>query len=54
VIGTGAHGGLSVMKDVELEARRHKVELVVLPTSLAIQLLKKSPEKTNAILHVTC
>jgi len=54
VVGTGANGALSVMKDVKLEAKRRNVELVIVPTAEAIQMLKKSPEKTNAILHVTC
>ncbi len=54
VIGTGAHGKLPVMDEVRREAERLKVELVVLPTAEAIELLKKQPEATNAILHVTC
>jgi hypothetical protein len=31
-----------------------KIELLVLPTTKAIAALKKSPDETNAILHVTC
>jgi hypothetical protein len=54
VIGTGAYGRLPVMKEVESEAKRRKVELVVLRTSQAIDVLNKNPEATNAILHVTC
>jgi hypothetical protein len=54
VIGTGAYGRLPVMKEVKREAERRKVELVVLPTSQAINVLNKNPEATNAILHVTC
>ena len=54
VIGTGAYGSLPVMEEVKREARRHHVELVVLPTSEAIERLCKDPEDTNAILHVTC
>jgi hypothetical protein len=54
VIGTGAYGRLPVMKEVEREAERRKVKLVVLPTSQAIGVLNKNPEATNAILHVTC
>jgi len=42
------------MNEVKREAERRKVELVVLPTSQAIDVLNKSPEATNAILHVTC
>jgi hypothetical protein len=54
VIGTGAHGALPVMKEVEREADRRGIELVALPTHEAIGLLSQSPKKTNAILHVTC
>ena len=53
VIGTGS-GALPVMQEVRLEARRRKVELLVLPTEQAIDLLKKEPAETNAVLHVTC
>jgi hypothetical protein len=54
IIGTGAYGRLPVMKEVEREAKRRKIKLIVLPTSEAIRVLKKKPEATNAILHVTC
>ena len=54
IVGTGAYGRLPVMKEVKREAKRRKVELVVLPTSQAIDVLKENPEATNAILHVTC
>ena len=54
VIGTGAYGSLPVMKEVKREAKRHKVKLLVLPTVDAIEVLKKDPKGTNAILHVTC
>ena len=53
VIGTGT-GALPVMKEVKREAKRHKIKLVVLPTAKAIEALKKEPDKTNAVLHVTC
>jgi hypothetical protein len=53
VIGTGC-GALPVMQEVKLEAIRRKIELLVLPTKRAIELLKKEPAETNAILHVTC
>jgi hypothetical protein len=43
-----------VMDGVKKEARRRKIELLILPTSEAIEVLKKNPEGTNAILHVTC
>ena len=54
IIGTGAYGRLPVMNAVKREAERRKVELVVLPTSQAIDMLNEDPEATNAILHVTC
>jgi hypothetical protein len=54
VIGTGAHGNLPVMDDVQREAGRRKVELVVLPTSKAIEILQSELKSTNAILHVAC
>jgi hypothetical protein len=54
VIGTGAYGSLPVMNEVKHEAERRKVELLILPTREAIEVLKKDPEDTNAILHVTC
>src|SRR6266851_5376509 len=53
VIGTGT-GALPVMDEVKEEAKRRKVELIVLPTTKAIAALKQHPDKTNAILHVTC
>ena len=36
------------------EARRRGVELVVVPTVEAIELLRSEGAGTNAILHVTC
>ena len=53
VVGTGT-GALPIMEEVKREAARRKIELLVLPTSEAIQAVKKDPEQTNAILHVTC
>jgi len=53
VIGTGT-GALPVMEQVKVEAKRRKVELVIVPTDRAIELLKEGPPDTNAILHVTC
>ena len=54
VIGTGAAGALPVMPQVEDEARRRKVDLVVLPTAMAICVLTGAAADTNAILHLTC
>ena len=53
VIGIGG-GALAVMKEVEQEAKRRKIKLLVLPTTQAIKALKENPDNTNAILHVTC
>jgi hypothetical protein len=54
VIGTGAAGALPVMKQVQEEAHRRKVDLVVLPTAEAIGVLTKTTKDTNAVLHLTC
>jgi hypothetical protein len=54
VVGTGAAGRLPVMPEVEKDAQRRKVELVVLPTKDAIAILNRGDLRTNAILHVTC
>lgn len=53
VIGTGT-GAMPIMEEVNREARRRKVELLVAPTVRAIKALRENPEETNAILHVTC
>ena len=53
VVGTGT-GALPVMDEVKHEAQRRKIELLILPTSEAVEVLKKNPDDTNAILHVTC
>ena len=54
VIGTGAYGRLPVMKEVQREAERHKVKVLILPTIQATKPLQRDPDDTNAILHVTC
>ena len=51
VIGTGT---LPVMDEVKQEARRRKIQLRILPTAQALELLKVARAGTNAILHVTC
>jgi len=53
VIGTGM-GALPVMDEVKEEAKRRGVKLVILPTQEAIAELERHPERTNAVLHVTC
>src|SRR5262245_60362177 len=54
VVGTGAYDRLPVMDEVEREALRRRIKLLVLPTVEAIKALKEHPEGANAILHVTC
>ena len=54
VIGSGAAGSLPIVDEVIQEADRRGVELLVLPTSEAIQELERSPDDTNAVLHLTC
>jgi hypothetical protein len=54
VVGTWAYGRLPVAKEVKLEAERRKVDWVVVSTAQAIETLKQTMEKTNAVMHVTC
>lgn len=54
VVGTGAHGALPIMEDIEREAQARHVELVIAPTPRAIEELVRESQGTNAILHVTC
>jgi hypothetical protein len=53
VIGMGT-GALPVMEQVQREGQRRKIELVIVPTARAIELLEQESADTNAILHVTC
>src|SRR5215469_2434021 len=53
VVGTGT-GALPVMEELKREAKRRKVELLILPTVRAIQVLERDSTETNAVLHVTC
>ena len=53
VVGTGG-GALPVMEDVKREAKRRRIELLILPTLQAIKVLERDAKKTNAVLHVTC
>jgi len=43
-----------VMEEVKREARRRKIELLIVPTDEAIKALGKDSLDTNALLHVTC
>ena len=54
VVGTGEHGALPVMDELKREAKRRKIELVLLSTIKAVELLNSNPADTNAILHLTC
>lgn len=54
VIGSGATGSLPVVDEVAEEAKRRNVELIVMPTAEAIEEFERSPDGTNAILHLTC
>jgi hypothetical protein len=54
VIGTGAGGALPVMREVEEEAHRRKVDLPIAPTAEVIKVLTESTKGVNAVLHVTC
>jgi hypothetical protein len=53
VVGTG-EGALPVMDEVKREAKRRKIELLILPTKEAMEVLNQHAKSTNAILDVTC
>ena len=53
VVGTGT-GALPVMEELKREAKRRNIELLMLPTVRAIQVLERDSTETNAVLHVTC
>lgn len=53
VVGTGT-GALPVMDEVKREAKRRKIELLILPTARAIEIMEQENDDTNAVLHVTC
>ena len=42
-----------MMQDVQHEAGRQKVKLLVLATTEEIEVLKPDPTDSNAILHIT-
>jgi hypothetical protein len=54
VIGTGHSGSLPVLPQIKEEARRRDVQLVVVPTAKAIEVLNEGMKNTNAVLHLTC
>jgi hypothetical protein len=51
---SAGQGNLPVMDEVKLEAMQRHIELLIQPTARALEVLKKGPKDTNAILHVTC
>ena len=53
VVGT-CTGALPVMEELKREAKRRKIELLILPTVRAIQVLERDSTETNTVLHVTC
>ena len=55
VIGSGHSGRLPIDDDVYAEAESRGVELIVLPTAEACEVLRDiGPDQANAVLHVTC
>lgn len=52
--GRHRYSALPVMGEVKREAKRRKIELLILPTARAIEVLKREDHDTNAVLHVTC
>ena len=53
VVGTGT-GALPVMEELKREAKRRRIELLIVPTIKAIEVLERDATETNAVLHVTC
>jgi len=43
-----------VTEELKNAAVERHIELVILPTKAAIEVLKRDAEDTNAVLHVTC
>ncbi len=55
IVGTGMYGRLPIMPELGQEAARRKVELVIVPTEEACQMLADRKSKdVYAVLHVTC
>jgi hypothetical protein len=55
IVGTGVYGRLPVMPEVQEEARRRGIKLVVVSTEEACRLLSDLKSKdAYAILHTTC
>jgi hypothetical protein len=55
IVGTGEEGSLPVAPDVFTEAERRRVEVTLLPTREACQMLGDLKRRdVYAVLHVTC
>ena len=54
VVGTGVQGSLPVMDGVKRQAKDRKIELLMVPTARAIEILNEQLDDTNAVLHITC
>src|SRR5258708_3029427 len=54
VIGSGAYGGLPVMREVKREAGGRRAELLIGPKKEDIEVLKQESEERNGMLQVTC
>ena len=55
MVGTGDRSPASYGGYVKAEAQRRKDRNPsILPTAEAIEEIKRQPNKTNAILHLTC
>lgn len=55
IVGTGHDGQLPVTGDLHEEARRQGVQVIVLPTAEACELIDGIKAKdVRAILHITC
>jgi len=55
VVGTGMHGRLPVVPELNEEARRRNVEVIALKTPEAVRyFLKHLGLDVNAIFHITC
>lgn len=55
IIGSGYSGRLPVLPEVTGEGKRRNVDVVVMPTAKAVNLLTEIDQPdVNAVLHVTC
>jgi hypothetical protein len=55
IVGTGAHGALSIMDEVLQEAKPARIEFIAAPTVEVCQLFEEVKKgQAYAILHCTC